>query len=104
MPGFMNGGGAWQQRRQRLRHHQLLLLLSGYSHSDSYRLFRLGEVASAGVKEFAETADTAELDKEKREREEVIDGFAAPPIEKGSGKSEASLFVDGNHTLVREEG
>ena len=30
----------------------------------------------------------------------ILDGFNAPPIEEGVGTSQASLFLDGNHTRV----
>ena len=67
------------------------------------------------VKEFAETASTEVLDKQKQQIIDklkvenpktedfvVLDGFTSPPIESGVGSSSGSLFVDGNHTMVRK--
>lgn len=72
-------------------------------------MFRLGESASLAVKEFAEKGATDILDKQKTQHVDgsmdsgdfvVLDGFNAPPIEAGVGISQASVFLDGNHTRV----
>ena len=58
------------------------------------------------MKQFSETGETENLDKEPlgsagpEASVSVLDGFAAPPIEEGVGRSKGKLFVDGNHTLV----
>ena len=85
-------------------------LIPGFSHDDTYHLFRLGEVSTSAVQEFAETGGTEKLDKQpifsaagsaSFDRNRVIlDGFSAPPIESGVGTSHANLFLDGNHTRV----
>ena len=80
-------------------------LFAGFSHNSDYKLFELGEVSSESVKEFAETGETVKFDQVGEEEEaKLLDWFTAPPIDKGSGQSEAKLFVDGNHTLVRQTG
>ena len=56
--------------------------------------------ASEGVKEFAELGTTAAMDKDNSGLDFVLDAFSAPPIEKGKGRSEAKMFLDGNHTRV----
>jgi len=87
--------------------------LIGFSHQPEYHLFRLGEESSLAVKEFAETASTDILDKQKAQLAAdshlehakiddfvVLDVFSSPPIESGVGTSKGTLFVDGNHTRV----
>ena len=75
-------------------------------------MFRLGESASLAVKQFAEKGATDILDKQKVQHANgnigenggdfvVLDGFNAPPIESGAGTTQASIFLDGNHTRVR---
>ena len=73
----------------------------------------MGEESSLAVKEFAETASTDILDKQKAQLAAdshlehakiddfvVLDVFSSPPIESGVGTSKGTLFVDGNHTRV----
>jgi len=85
--------------------------LIGFSHRPEYHLFRLGESASLAVKQFAEKGATDILDKQKVQHVNgnigenggdfvVLDGFNAPPIESGAGTTQASIFLDGNHTRV----
>ena len=91
----------------------LFIFFSGFSHQPEYHLFRLGEESSLAVKEFAETASTDILDKQKAQLAAdshlehakiddfvVLDVFSSPPIESGVGTSKGTLFVDGNHTRV----
>lgn len=61
--------------------------------------------ASEGVKEFAELGTTAAMDKDSAglTEEAVLDAFSAPPITNGRGRSEAKMFLDGNHTRVSQE-
>ena len=68
------------------------------------------------IQEFAETGGTEALDKQPTfssaknggygsaydRNRLILDGFSAPPIEEGVGTSQASLFMDGNHTRVRD--
>lgn len=74
-----------------------LVIFSGKSHGRSYSLFRLGQKASPGVKSFAESgrADLLEAPGPG-----VMDEFVAPAIPSGSGRTEATFFVDGNHSMV----
>ena len=58
------------------------------------------QTSSEGVKEFAELGTTAALDKDATVAGNVFDAFSAPPIGKGKGRSEAKMFIDGNHTRV----
>ncbi len=63
----------------------------------------MGQPASESLKQFAETGETDLLDKQSIDLKNgaaLLDGFTAPPIEQGKGRSKAKLFVDGNHTLV----
>ena len=62
------------------------------------------QTSSEGVKEFAELGTTAALDKDTSAAGEVLDAFSAPPIGKGKGRSEAKMFIDGNHTRVSGKG
>ena len=74
----------------------------------------MGETASTAVQEFAETGSTKGLDRQQgdittadessspSEQSLVLDGFSAPPIEGGVGKSQGSVFLDGNHTMVKK--
>jgi hypothetical protein len=88
----------------------LPLIFSGFSHRPEYHLFRLGESASLAVTEFAEKGSTEVFDKQKTQNTAnasdvdddfvVLDGFSSPPIEAGVGTSQASIFLDGNHTRV----
>ena len=91
----------------------IFIYFSGFSHQPEYHLFRLGEESSLAVKEFAETASTDILDKQKAQLAAdshlehakiddfvVLDVFSSPPIESGVGTSKGTLFVDGNHTRV----
>ena len=92
---------------------RIYYFFSGFSHQPEYHLFRLGEESSLAVKEFAETASTDILDKQKAQLAAdshlehakiddfvVLDVFSSPPIESGVGTSKGTLFVDGNHTRV----
>jgi len=58
--------------------------LVGRSHDKSYVLFRLGQMASEGLKVFAESGRSDTLDAQSQ----------------GEGRSEAEFFVDGNHSRV----
>ena len=87
----------------------------GFSHSSDYKLFRLGDVATSAVQEFAETGSTKSLDilpvdsnstnttnttVSEFDKDSILDGFQAPPIESGVGMSKATIFLDGNHSMV----
>ena len=89
--------------------------LSGFSHSPDYQLFRIGDVASAAVQEFAETGSTSSFDilptessstnatnstVSEFDKDSILDGFTAPPIESGIGMAQSNIFLDGNHSMV----
>jgi hypothetical protein len=76
------------------------LLNIGRSHNKSYILFRLGGIASEGLKMFAEDGRSDTLDSQSQGEGGVYDEFNAPPIFSGEGKTEAEFFVDGNHSRV----
>lgn len=74
-----------------------IYLISGHTHDASFNLFSIGKVASSGIKMFAETGQTNDLEHESPNGAFV---FTAPAIWSGSGYNEANIFVDANHTLV----
>ena len=80
----------------------------GRAHGKSYALFRVGQKASPGMKVFAETGKTDELNDEGgggggggQGENDVYDVFGAPAIPTGTGRTETQFIVDGNHSLVR---
>ena len=79
---------------------RLFFFLAGRSHDTSYLLFRVGDVASEGMKKFAETGSTDVLEEENQGEGGIFDEFNAPAISQGVGEVEAEFFVDGNHSLV----
>lgn len=72
----------------------------GRSHDKSFKLFRLGQRSSAGVKVFAETGRSDVLEEQSQGEGGIYDEFNAPPITMGVGRTEAEFFVDGNHSRV----
>ncbi|XP_055705737.1 spondin-2 [Phlebotomus papatasi] len=70
----------------------------GRTHTPHWRLFREGELASAGVKQFVETGRSDLLTDGLEES--VFDAFTLPAIGSGSGRSEGKFFVDANHSAV----
>merc|ERR1711936_332796 len=71
----------------------------GYSHDGSAPLFRPGYVVSEGVRQFVEKGDSEVLERESGNFT-LLDVVVAPSIEQGEGRTEALVFVDGNHTKV----
>ena len=95
--------------------NRIHFILSGFSHSPDYKLFRIGDVASAAVQEFAETGSTSSLDilptdssstnatnttVSEFDKDSILDGFTAPPIQSGVGMAQSNIFLDGNHSMV----
>ncbi|VEN36281.1 unnamed protein product, partial [Callosobruchus maculatus] len=76
------------------------LASKGRSHDKSFKLFRLGERSSAGVKLFTETGRADILEEQSQGEGGVYDEFNAPPLSQGVGRTEAEFFVDGNHSRV----
>ncbi|XP_055691260.1 spondin-2 [Lutzomyia longipalpis] len=70
----------------------------GRTHTSHWRLFREGELASAGVKQFVETGRSDLLTDSLDER--ILDAFTLPGITSGNGRSQGKFFVDGNHSIV----
>nr|CAD7257081.1 unnamed protein product [Timema shepardi] len=70
----------------------------GRSHDGSFVLFRLGTRASSGVKLFAETGSADLLERLGQGDGGVMDEFLAPAVSAGGGRTEATFFVDGNHS------
>nr|CAD7440266.1 unnamed protein product [Timema bartmani] len=70
----------------------------GRSHDGSFVLFRLGTRASSGVKLFAETGSADLLEQRGQGDGGVMDEFLAPAVSAGGGRTEATFFVDGNHS------
>lgn len=52
------------------------------------------------MKQFAETGRSDLLEEQTQGEGGIYDEFNAPPIPKGSGRTEAEFFVDGNHSFV----
>lgn len=71
----------------------------GFSHNPGFRLFSIGSIAGAGVKQFVETGDSDTLDREAASNN-FLDAFVAPPITSGAGNTSTTIFVDGNNTKV----
>ncbi|XP_070065802.1 spondin-1 isoform X2 [Drosophila virilis] len=100
------------------------LFFVGRTHNANYGLYHIGQPATAGVKQFAETGKTELLDSNAGEQQQqqmqaqksstatvagtaptmaersVFDEFSLPAIQLGAGRSEAKVFVDSNHSLV----
>ncbi|KAK6621587.1 hypothetical protein RUM44_001394 [Polyplax serrata] len=72
--------------------------LIGMSHDENYELFRIGGTASEKFKLFAETGKTYLFGKENNTH--VFDEFSTSSIKNGTGKTQVTFFVDGNHTMV----
>lgn len=68
------------------------------SHDENYELFRIGGTASEKFKLFAETGKTYLFGKENNTH--VFDEFSTSSIKNGTGKTQVTFFVDGNHTMV----
>jgi len=71
----------------------------GYVHSVASPLFSVGAAVSAGVRQFAETGATDQLEMETKEKL-FLDAVLAPPIPAGVGDTNTTIFVDSNHTKV----
>ncbi|XP_030385392.1 uncharacterized protein LOC115632398 [Scaptodrosophila lebanonensis] len=92
----------------------------GRTHNANYALYHIGQPATPGVKQFAETGKSEQLDSNAGEQQQILaqtqiqpalksstntersvfDEFTMPAIQLGAGRSEAKVFVDSNHSLV----
>ena len=109
---FIQPSSIWIIKILRKHVSWYLFYIPGYSHGSNYSLFHLGETASSSVQEFAESGSTNSLENEAKNTNTtnatishsntnlILDGFTAPPIDKGVGISEANVFLDGNHSMV----
>ncbi|CAB0019554.1 unnamed protein product, partial [Nesidiocoris tenuis] len=88
------------------------------SHDKRWSLFSVGRSVSPQVKLFAESGrweETGRWEAENRWEDEagswaaeggqggtsgILDQFTAPPVPQGQGRTEAQLFLDGNHSRV----
>ncbi|KAJ6645856.1 Spondin-2 [Pseudolycoriella hygida] len=68
----------------------------GLTHDASFNLFSIGKVASNGMKMFAETGQTNDLEYKSMDEFD----FTAPAILTGRGYNDATFFADVNHSLV----
>lgn len=98
------------------KQHMLSLFLSlceGRSHDGAFKMYRLGQPASAALKQFVETGRSDGLEQRSGAESQpgasertgsgsssVLDEFQVPAIQSGAGRSEGRIFVDSNHTLV----
>lgn len=74
--------------------------MPGRTHNSSFSMYRIGGMASQGLKKFVETSSADELDESSQGADGVFDAFNGAPITAGVGQTETQFFVDGNHTLV----
>lgn len=74
--------------------------LIGRSHNTSFTLYRIGQLANAALKSFAETGKSDDLDEQSQGANGVFDEFSAPAIPSSTGRTETEFFVDGNHSRV----
>ncbi len=72
----------------------------GRSHNAGFKLFRLEERVSEGVRVFSETGASDVLNELGQGEGGVLDFFEGQPIPRGTGHTEAQFFVDGNHSRV----
>jgi len=72
---------------------------AGRSHNENFKLFRLDERVTEGVRLFAEAGTSDVLNELSQGGGGIFDEFNAPPIP-GVGETEAEFFVDGNHSQV----
>ena len=72
----------------------------GRSHNEKFKLFRLDERVSEGVRIFSETGASDVLNELSQGEGGVLDFFEGQPILRGVGHTEAQFFVDGNHSRV----
>ena len=60
----------------------------------------MGQTATEGLKQFAETGESSMIQSERQEGLGVFDQFTAPPVLRGVGQTSTQVFVDGNHSMV----
>lgn len=78
----------------------IFFVFSGRTHNASFSLYRIGGMASQGLKKFVETSSADELDESSQGADGIFDAFNGAPIPAGVGQTETQFFLDGNHTLV----
>lgn len=72
----------------------------GVSHNASFSLFKVDKIASDGLKEFCEHADTDEWENDEVSSNLVFDEFSIPKLSDPMDQVESRLFVQSNNSLV----
>lgn len=72
----------------------------GISHNSSFNLFKLDQIASAGLKQFCETTDTDEWENGEINSKLIFDEFVIPKLSDPMDQVESRLFVQSNNSLV----
>lgn len=81
---------------------------AGAAHSSDYTLWRKGQHASNGLRDFAERGEAWALIREMEaagERLQSVHGvFSAPAVPSGTGQSATELEVHSRHSMVSQDG
>lgn len=73
----------------------------GRTHNNDYKLWSKGAVASFGLKEFVQDAESDRLDQaEVQGFNGVYDAFFGPPVKQGVGQSQADFIAVSTHSKV----
>jgi hypothetical protein len=73
------------------------IVFLGRTHNKNYTLFRLGQLASPGLKQFCNVGLSVVLENEPSEK---FDEFFIPHLKNATGKIDSKFFVKSNHTLL----
>lgn len=71
----------------------------GVSHDQNYTLFKVDQLATAGLSEFCQTSDTSTWENDDNE-EYIFDEFIIPKLEDPSSQIESRLFVQSNYSFI----
>ena len=77
------------------------VVVAGLVHSVPSPLYSLGSRVSEGARQFVETGATDKMEMETVNKT-FLDAVLAPPILTGVGSTNTTIFVDSNHTKVRD--
>lgn len=72
----------------------------GLSHNSSFSLFKIDQIASAGLKEFCTSTDTDEWENEEINGKLIFDEFVIPKLSDPMDQVESRLFVQSNNSLI----
>lgn len=98
--------GEWSEQRfpnqyPQFRPHAQWSKMIGRTHNDDYKLWSKGAVASFGMKEFVQDAESDKLDQvEVQGFNGVYDAFFGPPVKQGVGQSQADFIAVSSHSKV----